>query len=854
MSSIHSKVPPTITTTMASTLSVGPSLSSPTSFPSADPAGLQTPFPSLTTSTPNPSTSFAASRKIRNMKNLSLVVAPARGAISAPASPALNHTNNGTAPQGTAAAGAGAGPSSLQSMTSFREQRRTSTPSSFYYHGGKVASSPTLSSVPSTPLTSVPIFTRRENNASNGLPTADPYKYEPVCILPMLYLGTEHNAANREVMSRLRVDYILNVAKEVQNPHEESDYYPDREEPEPMETEAEASSPTLSISSSASSSSSLSSFHSNMSSSSSYERPAEQDRMDVTTTRDDDDDDLDDPSKFVFNVLPPSNRNSLNLPFDGLAPPSTPGPSSTFFPEVPSTPISAYHPMSPSASSAPSLLISPQSPTTDTPPPPPPLARIHYKKLPWTHNQENLMTDFARAFAFIDEARDAGRSVLVHCQCGVSRSASLVIAYVMRARRMTLDQAYAFVKERSPWISPNMGLVYQLKDFEKAIGVGEWGRRASVSGFGARLAVRQGVPGAVARKEMEQARREAMEKAEVGNGKESEAVAELKREVLAHAEGLQESTGRKRSLHMRGAENALVAAGTARGTLMPVEESEGEEATNASGGDAKKRGNLKKKTSTGSLLGIFSSLSSKGLSKSSSTKEKGKDKDAIVPSPSSSSSILKALSVPPLFSLGQSSSSAPSLPTPGLLSPSSSLTTTTSTAPSTPINRDFFTGSAPTTPTSTTSSRKRHQRRPPSIGGSSPRLSSSSSASLASAITSIASSPARTPLFASASFLAGKAAAVGIVAVSAPSGSHDPMDMVIDPHDGFPYTESSVFSPTRITTPPVNMTSFSEVLSSILGSASVASGVAAATSVAVGVSGAAVVSAMAGREARVVEL
>ncbi|KAJ3078533.1 hypothetical protein HK102_004427, partial [Quaeritorhiza haematococci] len=45
-----------------------------------------------------------------------------------------------------------------------------------------------------------------------------PYKHGPICILPNLYLGSEHNASNIETLRSLDVRYILNVAKEVTNP------------------------------------------------------------------------------------------------------------------------------------------------------------------------------------------------------------------------------------------------------------------------------------------------------------------------------------------------------------------------------------------------------------------------------------------------------------------------------------------------------------------------------------------------------------------------------------------------------------------------------------------------------------
>ncbi|KAF9175057.1 Dual specificity protein phosphatase 10 [Mortierella sp. AD011] len=97
---------------------------------------------------------------------------------------------------------------------------------------------------------------------------------------------------------------------------------------------------------------------------------------------------------------------------------------------------------------------------------------VQFKSLAWTHHQKNLLQDFPAAFALIDEAiaRNNGNGkALVHCQLGVSRSASLVIAYVMRSLGMGLTEAYDFVKERSGVISPNMSLMYQLSEYEKSL-------------------------------------------------------------------------------------------------------------------------------------------------------------------------------------------------------------------------------------------------------------------------------------------------------------------------------------------------------------------------------------------------
>ncbi|XP_054629441.1 dual specificity protein phosphatase 2 isoform X1 [Dunckerocampus dactyliophorus] len=73
---------------------------------------------------------------------------------------------------------------------------------------------------------------------------------------------------------------------------------------------------------------------------------------------------------------------------------------------------------------------------------------------------------FSTAIAFIDSVKQSGGRVLVHCQAGISRSATICLAYLMHAQRVRLDEAFDFVKQRRHVISPNLAFMGQLLLFE----------------------------------------------------------------------------------------------------------------------------------------------------------------------------------------------------------------------------------------------------------------------------------------------------------------------------------------------------------------------------------------------------
>ena len=56
--------------------------------------------------------------------------------------------------------------------------------------------------------------------------------------------------------------------------------------------------------------------------------------------------------------------------------------------------------------------------------------------------------------------------MLVHCNAGVSRSAAIVIAYLMYSQHLNYQQAFDLVKSKRPAIRPNDGFVAELKQLQ----------------------------------------------------------------------------------------------------------------------------------------------------------------------------------------------------------------------------------------------------------------------------------------------------------------------------------------------------------------------------------------------------
>jgi protein-tyrosine phosphatase len=58
------------------------------------------------------------------------------------------------------------------------------------------------------------------------------------------------------------------------------------------------------------------------------------------------------------------------------------------------------------------------------------------------------------------------RNVLIHCHAGVSRSASVLCAYLMRKYGWSSQRALSYLTERRSRIKPNENFLRILKDYE----------------------------------------------------------------------------------------------------------------------------------------------------------------------------------------------------------------------------------------------------------------------------------------------------------------------------------------------------------------------------------------------------
>ena len=81
------------------------------------------------------------------------------------------------------------------------------------------------------------------------------------------------------------------------------------------------------------------------------------------------------------------------------------------------------------------------------------------------YHQENIIKIFGDCLKFIK----GEEKVLVHCAAGASRSATVVIAYLMWNKKMPFEEALNYVQEKRFVVYPNPGFKDQLELFDKEL-------------------------------------------------------------------------------------------------------------------------------------------------------------------------------------------------------------------------------------------------------------------------------------------------------------------------------------------------------------------------------------------------
>ena len=79
-----------------------------------------------------------------------------------------------------------------------------------------------------------------------------------------------------------------------------------------------------------------------------------------------------------------------------------------------------------------------------------------------------ISKSFEESFKFLDKCIKKG-NVLIHCVSGISRSPTILIAFMMKRYKKSLDEIFRIVKKKRNVINPNQGFMSQLKKFEKSL-------------------------------------------------------------------------------------------------------------------------------------------------------------------------------------------------------------------------------------------------------------------------------------------------------------------------------------------------------------------------------------------------
>ncbi|KAL9648147.1 hypothetical protein ABK040_007512 [Willaertia magna] len=92
-----------------------------------------------------------------------------------------------------------------------------------------------------------------------------------------------------------------------------------------------------------------------------------------------------------------------------------------------------------------------------------------YKKIYAIDDEDfELYDHFDEAADWIKQVLDESpnHKIFVHCRNGHSRSATLVVAYLMKHLMLHVEEAFTLVKNKRSVINPNRSFLEQLEDYE----------------------------------------------------------------------------------------------------------------------------------------------------------------------------------------------------------------------------------------------------------------------------------------------------------------------------------------------------------------------------------------------------
>jgi hypothetical protein len=81
----------------------------------------------------------------------------------------------------------------------------------------------------------------------------------------------------------------------------------------------------------------------------------------------------------------------------------------------------------------------------------------------------SLLTHFEETNCFIDDAFINNGKVLIHCQYGRSRSATILSAYIIKSFGMDVKNSLDIIKSKRDIIQPNQYFIEQLKEYYSSL-------------------------------------------------------------------------------------------------------------------------------------------------------------------------------------------------------------------------------------------------------------------------------------------------------------------------------------------------------------------------------------------------